>query len=315
MKQYLQGITYEVLCIDDCSTDKSLEICTKFAMDNPNIRVMRNKKNSGVSYTRNRLIENAKGKYIWFIDPDDMLYPDIARIFYLKIEENDCDVILGDYLSITEREMNIPENIEKELHWRRISKTERWLPVNQNGIKMCAIWAGLFKRDFLLLNDLHFNEKMIAQEDTLFYYEFILRTDKIIKCSSPSYFYRQKASSVMHSRSKQRLYQYYLSMVEMFKVYKKHLDENDFDNKEILEEKIGHSRQNIITCLVSVDDTKMVKDKLKNLKEIGIYPYPFRKAVWYTKESLLRKIIYFFQPIEPFFWLLHLLYKISYRSP
>ena len=69
---------------------------------------------------------------------------------------------------------------------------------------MNSVWSGMFKKEFLTKNNLLFNEKMSAQEDTLFYYYFTLQTERIIKYSQPCYIYRYRESSMMNSRSPER---------------------------------------------------------------------------------------------------------------
>jgi len=64
----------EIILIDDCSTDRSLKICN-FFKKNPLVKIIIHKKNLGVSISRNDGIIAAKGKYILFLDSDDLLYP------------------------------------------------------------------------------------------------------------------------------------------------------------------------------------------------------------------------------------------------
>ena len=67
MNQPFDGINYEIVCIDDCSTDSTYEVLISLAKQYKQIRVLKNKQNKGVSYTRNRMIDEALGKYIWFV--------------------------------------------------------------------------------------------------------------------------------------------------------------------------------------------------------------------------------------------------------
>ena len=72
--------------IDDCSTDGSFECLQDITKTYENVRILKNDQNSGISYTRNRLIDQAQGEYLWFIDSDDMLYPHAASAL-LKVAE------------------------------------------------------------------------------------------------------------------------------------------------------------------------------------------------------------------------------------
>lgn len=72
LNQDLSHSEYEILCINDSSTDSSLEILKRLAKEHTNIIII-NQENQGVSAARNNGIKNAKGEYIWFVDGDDLI--------------------------------------------------------------------------------------------------------------------------------------------------------------------------------------------------------------------------------------------------
>ncbi|MBR2329716.1 MAG: hypothetical protein IKA40_00555, partial [Clostridia bacterium] len=171
--------------------------------------------------------------------------------------------------------------------------------------------AGIFLRDFLLKNNLYMNEKMSAQEDTLFYYEFEQKSKKIYKWEVPCYLYRQRTTSVMHVHDEKRNKQYYLAMVEMLRVYQEYKANGIYLDLSVLEHKIHHSKQNIATCLASITDKKYIKEQLKWLKTQKIYPYKFRKDALRGEGSLLKKLLVYLMPLKLFFWLYHWIYQKS----
>ena len=71
----------------------------------------------------------------------------------------------------------------------------------------------------------------------------------------------------MHSRSDERMKKYYFSMLEMLRVYKEHYDNKDYDNEKLLKDKILHSRQNVTTCLASIQDDLFVQEQFKIIKD------------------------------------------------
>ncbi len=70
---------YEILCIDDNSTDNSYAVLQSITQKYNKVKIFKNEVNIGVSATRNKLIQRAQGRYLWCVDPDDMLYPGIVK--------------------------------------------------------------------------------------------------------------------------------------------------------------------------------------------------------------------------------------------
>ena len=77
----------EIICINDGSTDDSLNILQEYAREHHNVVVI-DQENQGVSIARNNGINKAQGDYIGFVDPDDWVEPDMFKILYEKAEEN-----------------------------------------------------------------------------------------------------------------------------------------------------------------------------------------------------------------------------------
>lgn len=85
----------EIIVIDDGSTDKSPEILEDYKQKDPRIQVL-SQKNQGVSVARNRGIEQARGKYIYFMDSDDLLDPNALSSCYQKSTEENLDIVFFD---------------------------------------------------------------------------------------------------------------------------------------------------------------------------------------------------------------------------
>ena len=92
---------FEIILINDGSTDNSLEVIKKYAADNDFIRVI-DKENEGVAKTRNKGIQLANGKYIVFIDNDDFVDSDYLERFYNEIDQEQLDIVLGGYKRVNQ---------------------------------------------------------------------------------------------------------------------------------------------------------------------------------------------------------------------
>lgn len=270
LHQRISLFTYEIICIDDASTDNSYFVLEDLAKKYSAIKLFRNKKNQGICYTRNLLLKKSQGTYIHFVDPDDMIFPNTLDIFLKNALHLNADVILGNYIKVSDN--YLIENCKKQKNLKAYKikniKSTNYLPRDLNDSKyMCAVWCGLFKRKFLIDNMLYFREGMIAQEDTLFYFEFLCKAKTIYKSDMIFYLYRQRPSSIMHVKNEKKSIQYYKSMLIMYDVYKEYLKQKNYYDKTILEEKILHTRENIVMCLAMLSDTNYIKQELSNLKK------------------------------------------------
>lgn len=308
---------YEIICVDDSSKDDSVQVLEQIrsSLNDDNLvdfKIISNEENSGVCYSRNYAVTESKGKFIWFIDPDDMLVSDIVNSFIFQAESRDADVVLGNYKRVSE-ELHF-ENVlcnGDNIAFSEKPSSDFPLPVDDNKIDMCAIWAGLFRRSFLLDNNLRFREGMISQEDTLFYYEFSQYTDSVYKTDSVCYLYRQRSGSVMHSRSENRTKAYFESMKIMTDVYYDYFNKSNGEDIR-LEKKIQHCKQNLASTLAFSKDHKYVKKQLELLKEKGWYPYRFRVECLHDRGNPVLKVMNFLLPIEPLFWIIHFIYSTAY---
>ena len=90
---------WELLLIDDCSTDKSYEIIQEYLKIDKRIKYLKNERNSGPAITRNRGLENSKGEYIAFLDSDDFWKEDKLKNQINFMKENNifmCHGIIND---------------------------------------------------------------------------------------------------------------------------------------------------------------------------------------------------------------------------
>ncbi len=88
---------FELIIIDDCSTDGTALLCAGFAESDPRIRVFRNEANKGVAESRNRGIAEARGVWIAFLDSDDIWFPDKLKKHLAFIQETGADVSYTSY--------------------------------------------------------------------------------------------------------------------------------------------------------------------------------------------------------------------------
>ena len=93
----------EIICVEDCSTDDSLSVLLKYEK-NEKIKIIRHEKNKGLSGARNTGIKHAQGKYILFVDSDDVLANNALEILYNAINEQEMDVVYFDFRKFVKKE-------------------------------------------------------------------------------------------------------------------------------------------------------------------------------------------------------------------
>lgn len=113
---------WEMLIIDDCSTDGSYEIALAYAAKDNRIKVIRNEKNSGAAVSRNKALELAQGEFIAFLDSDDLWMPDKLEKQIAFMRKNNCDFSFTEYEHIDEENNRLHQiaNVTKHLSYNKM---------------------------------------------------------------------------------------------------------------------------------------------------------------------------------------------------
>ena len=166
LNQDLETSEYEVLIINDGSTDYTEAKVTEYTKTHSNV-FLYNKENGGVSSARNFGIKLAKGEYILFVDGDDWLCNAVIGKIYLNLKNNDLEIARFGYNSVFEDSGDIESTVLKKNHFP-ISGFEF---ISNSKTKEFYPWAYVISRDFLLKNKLLFNTGLSFCEDK----EFMIR--------------------------------------------------------------------------------------------------------------------------------------------
>lgn len=308
---------YEILCVDDASQDQSLVKIKDWVTKHSQIRVVSNEINRGVSYTRNVAVDLARGKYIWFVDPDDMLLPNVALGVLEYAERYAVDALLGNYIRVDEKtrfaDLSDPSNNRQDVNVYACDFNDSMLPKDDDNVHMCAVWAGVFRREAIVKTKLRFNECMSYQEDTLFYFEMEQRLTNVLKKDVALYAYRNRTASAMNTNRGKRAKQYYSSVKCMYDVYMMYYKNKLFKDERRMHEKLHHVKESCILCLAQIPDTEYVKQEISELRRSGVWPYPFRTACLHNKRSAVRNLTIFLLPLPLFFWCMHYALKVKMK--
>ncbi len=192
---------FELIIVDDGSTDQTLEICKRYT--NGRIRII-TQKNSGVSAARNTGVSAAKGDYIVFVDVDDIVTENYVELIE-KYSEDSPDLIVFS--------RNIPENmVQKDMNEIRKMVLLISDRIN-NAIKLNAVWSKAYKKKFIQDNQIMFREGVVHGEDMLFNLNIIEKTPYIKYVREAVYYLRKSEESAIH-RYQQNFYKTDISFLQ-----------------------------------------------------------------------------------------------------
>ena len=250
---------YEILCVNDGSTDTSLQILTAYAQSYPNITLI-DKENGGVTTARNAGLAAAKGDYIWFVDADDFLKENILLRLRTLARETNCDrLILGGYQFVDHLK---PAELEQSQNGT--------LPINCPWYD-AVVWRCLLRREYLNAHDLYFRYPHLTHgEDGLFMYEVTLFDPKDAQTDEVLYFYREHSGSAETDLSPTTQKRKLSCYIQIAKIVKGHYDSGRHDT--VTANKLM-SFLHFALFMIAKLPADEAREALKELTEAGLFPY------------------------------------------
>ena len=274
----------EIICVNDGSTDNSLEILNKFASYDSRVKVI-SKQNSGYGDSMNIGIDNAEGEYIGIVESDDYILPDMFSSLFREAKEKDADVVKSNYYSISERAGRNYEEILSGIPYHTIFSSNDYMKIWDI---IPSIWSGLYKKDFLEKHKILFHTSAGASyQDISFWYKVLLSAKKIV-CVPEAYLCYRSDNENSSVKSPKKVF----CIMDEFRVIKKYIKEKhlEFMLPIILKEQFIHYIGNYfrIDSLYQYAFLERMKEELKQDYESGY----MNKSLW-TEENwkLMRHII------------------------
>ena len=181
----------EFVFVDDFSPDKSIETLQQIIRDYPkwdeHISIIRHDKNYGIAATRNMLVNNSKGEFVFFVDSDDWIAPNTIELLQKKQNETDADIVTGSFIL----------HINKE----GSKKTRKWIVPDKDRLETVkdmlkvgsyvATWNRLIRSCLFRDNNLRCVEGIDAGEDKIITPRLVYCSRKVATCDSITYHYNR----------------------------------------------------------------------------------------------------------------------------
>ena len=230
----------EIICINDGSTDKSLEILQTYAQLDQRIIII-DQENKGVSEARNRAIKAATGQYMMFADADDWLELDACETL-IEIMDKECpDVIMYSYYREYENKTLTKDNIFAEdyivfeetacrdLHRRHVGIIGDELRHPENADAICSLWSKMFVTKHIQEKKLNYIDLELigTNEDGLFNLYYFEYASKAVYINKHLYHYRKTNQNSIVTSYKDKLWEQWNNMFNIIECYIKEKNFSD----------------------------------------------------------------------------------------
>lgn len=226
----------EIILVDDGSVDSSMEICNEFAKTDDRIIILQ-QENSGSSNARNNGIEHSSGKYISFVDADDIICSNMIESLVNKAEETGAEIVICNYFRMYEN-----ESIAQNKHLTKdfildtkdsINEFQRQLLIKgyKSDIPRLALlgvpWGRVYSRNMIERNNVRFQKELRIMQDEPFNLLAFQNSNRIAVMKEPLYNYRVLQSS-MSNKPHETIIQY---IENVFKVEESFCNKYKTDDK------------------------------------------------------------------------------------
>ncbi len=263
----------EIILVDDGSEVSPLNEL----MDYQDQLVYLRQKNEGLSGARNRGIELCHGRYIQFVDADDMLIKSNYDHCMHMLKEHEPDVVMFDHTS-EDKDVDSPDLFDGPLTGAEYMR--------HHNLRASA-WGYVFKRKLLM--DLRFTRGLL-HEDEEFTPQLILRADTLYATDSCAYYYRVRQGSIVHNKDEQWL-KHRLDDAEYVLFQLDHLAAtlHGAENQALRRRVAQLSMDYIYNIIVLTKSEEQLEERIERLSKRGLFPLP--DADYTAKYKVFRRMV------------------------
>ena len=197
----------EILVIDDCGGDGSLAVVESLQKSHRrgvDIRIIRNGENEGVGHTRNRIIDEARGRYLYFLDSDDLIEPDTIELLMGEAKHHAADIVYGSYEQVD----NVSHTATKTFTYPELRLTGHdalaTYAFRNYGTFQVSVCNCLIRLDFLRRSKVRFIDAMFW-EDMAFTYDLVMHVERAVLLPRITYHYLCRPYSLSNYQDREKL--------------------------------------------------------------------------------------------------------------
>lgn len=207
LSQTYQNI--ELICVDDCSSDDSVQIILDYQKRDKRIVLLKNEINSGQGISRNKGINCATGELIGFIDNDDWYEKNAFEVLAKALTEKNVEVVFSNWYEARGDQYFPQKYYQKKLY-----------NINKDAVSFfISPWGKLYRKDFLNKHHIRFGEQRIA-EDRFFLCQIFAHTEKIYFLDDITYYWNLREDSVSHKKSSKKDPKFFIALDVADKCYR-----------------------------------------------------------------------------------------------
>ncbi|MGN1030008.1 MAG: glycosyltransferase [Butyricicoccaceae bacterium] len=224
---------FELLLIEDGSTDSSGAICDLYAGQDSRVTVV-HKENSGVSDSRNLGISMARGTYLQFLDSDDWITPDATNLLVRAADEHSCDLVISDFYRVVGNRVSRKGIIDEDVVLSR-EEFASYMMDNPADFYYGVLWNKLYRREIIVKHQLQMNKNISWCEDFMFNLEYIRYAETFYALQVPIYYYvKTKGSLATKSMGLTRMIKMKLTVFEYYtQFYQSIFDEEEYQKSRL----------------------------------------------------------------------------------
>lgn len=262
---------YEVIVVDDGSTDGGRELVEALAAEHPQVRLL-SQTNAGVSAARNKALDAARGRFVQFVDSDDYLAEDMMQPLLQRAIDESLDVLVFNYNCVDADGNDRPHDRDDNYPSTAAMTGVDYL---EHHSMTPYVWRFLVRRDYLNQGNWRFDTSLIVCEDGALIARFLLNAPRVAHDGSAPYNYASRGDSAMHNPDpehlKQRIFSQVDAAVSIDEVIKHYESRTGLKAPASV---AGVRNVYLYFSLTKAMTCGLVEEVVARMRRSGLYPFP-----------------------------------------